>query len=81
MARRETRSKERAKPPGPRGPRGRRGPVGPPGNAGEIVVQLGSVLARVTQELEAVQHTLRVQFTRIAELQAQLDDLRLLLQK
>lgn len=41
-----------------------------------MTVQLGHVLARVTQELEQVQTTLQVQFTRIAELQAELDNLR-----
>jgi hypothetical protein len=38
--------------------------------------QLGAILARVAQELEGVQTTLQVQFTRIAELQAELDDIR-----
>ncbi len=79
MARQKAlRSKEKGK---SRGPRGRRGPAGAPAENGELVHQLGSVLARVTQELEVVQGMLRVQFTRIAELQAEVDNLRLLLQK
>jgi len=45
------------------------------------VVQLGEVLGRVTQELEDVQGTLKVQFTRIAQLQAELDNLRAALNK
>jgi hypothetical protein len=64
-----------------RGPRSARGPYGDedsidPTGDGQIVAQLGAVLARVTQELEDVQRTLKVQFTRIAELQAQIDSLR-----
>jgi hypothetical protein len=35
----------------------------------------------VAQELEEVQRTLQVQFTRIAELQAEVDDLRGALKK
>ena len=46
-----------------------------------MLVRLGNVLARVTQELEDVQKTLKVQFTRIAELQAELDSLRAALTK
>jgi hypothetical protein len=79
MARKKTlRSKEREMPRGPRGPHGL---PGPPEQDGKLVAQLGAVLARVAQELEDVQRTLRVQFTRIAELQAELDDLRVELKK
>jgi len=46
-----------------------------------MVAQLATILARVTQELEDVQRSLRVQFTRIAELQADLDDIRVALKK
>jgi hypothetical protein len=80
-------SKEKGQSPGPRGLRGRQGPRGPRGAAGprardgQIIVELGKVLARVTQELEDVQSTLKVQFTRIAELQAELDGLRAALGK
>ena len=76
------RTKARQKSQGPRGPggakgaRGRRGPAGPPAPNGEMIVQLGKVLSRVTQELEDVQRTLKIQFTRIAELQAELDTFR-----
>jgi hypothetical protein len=80
MARKKTqRSKERGKTRGPRGPRGRRGPAGPAGENGNIALQLGHVLARVTQEIEDMQRALRVQFTRTAQLQAELDDLRVAL--
>ena len=76
------RKNEQAKPRGargargPRGVQGRRGPAGSPGPGREAVIQLGEVLSRVTQELEDVQRTLKVQFTRIAELQAELDEFR-----
>ena len=56
-------------------------PLGRPGPNGPFVMQLGNVLARVTQELEDVQRTLRVQFTRIAQLQADLDEIHLSLSK
>jgi hypothetical protein len=79
MARKKTRrSTERGT---PRGLRGRRGPGGPPRQDGQLVGQLGNVLARVAQELEEVQRKLQVQFTRIAELQAEVDDLRGALKK
>ena len=45
------------------------------------MTQLGAILARMSQELEAVQRTLQVQFTRIAELQAEMDDICLNLSK
>jgi hypothetical protein len=48
---------------------------------GDVVRQLGKVLANVTQELEDVQRTLKVQFTRIAELQADLDNFCLMIKK
>lgn len=81
MARKKARpSKERRR--GSRGLRGLQGPAGPPGQDSQIVVrQLGKVLAHVTQELEDVQRTLGVQFTRIAQLQADLDSFRLALEK
>jgi ssDNA-binding replication factor A large subunit len=60
----------------PRDARGRGGPARPPGQDGELIAQLGNVLARVTQEMEDVQRTVQAQSTRIAELQAELDDLR-----
>ena len=66
---------------GARDPRGRRGPEGPPAVNAKLIADLGQVLARVTQELEEVQRTLRVQFTRIAQLQAEIDSLRLALPK
>ena len=64
-----------------RGPRGRRGPAGPRGKNGQLVVRLADVLTEVTRELEDVQRTLRVQFTRIAQLQAELDGLRTALER
>jgi hypothetical protein len=82
MARKKPRrSKDKGKRRGPRGPRGVPGPPGPAGPNGQFVVELGAVLSRVTQELEDVQRTLRVQFTRIAQLQAELDDVRTSLTK
>jgi len=82
MASKKTvRSKESGTRRGPRGPRGRRGPAGLSGQDGPMVAQLATILARVTQELEDVQRSLRVQFTRIAELQADLDDIRVALKK
>jgi len=77
MASKKTRrSKQRQTPRRPRGARGPSRPPGPPGEDVKIVAELGNVLARVAQELKGVQRTLRVQFTRMAELQAELDDLR-----
>ena len=78
MARMKGRQKSQGTrgPGGAKGARGRQGPVGRPAPNGELLVRLGTVLARVTQELEDVQRTLKVQFTRIAELQAELDNLR-----
>ena len=74
MASKKTRrSKQRETPRRPRGPSR---PAGTSGEDGKIVVELGNVLARVAQELEGVQRTLRLQFTRMAELQAELDDVR-----
>jgi hypothetical protein len=64
---------------GARGPRGFQGPAGPAGQNGKTVIQLAEILSRVTQELEGVQRTLRVQFTRIAQLQSELDNLRVVL--
>ena len=58
-----------------------RGPAGSTGQNGDVIRQLGNVLARVTQELEDVQGTLKVQFTRIAELHAELDNFRAALTK
>jgi len=82
MARKKARrSTQTATPRGAHDPRGRRDPAGPPRQDGQVVAQLGSVLARVVQELEGVQRTLQVQFTRIADLQAELDDLRGALKK
>src|SRR5262245_16003099 len=84
---RKTRSKKPSR-QGPRGQRGQRGPRGltgergergergAAGDAGQPDARLASILLRVTQELEGVQKTLQVQFTRIAELQADLDDIR-----
>ena len=82
MARKTTpRFKQQSAARGARGPRGRQGPTGPPAANGQIIVELGKVLARVTQELEDVQRTLKVQFTRIAELKAELDGFRAALPK
>ena len=66
---------------GPRGLRGRRGPAGIPAGDSKLVTDLAAVVAHVTQELEDVQRTLRVQFTRIAQLQTALDNLRVALER
>lgn len=90
MARRKPTRSKRTPSPGSRGPRGFRGrrgvsgpagPAGPPGAAGVGTIDLAQILARVTQELEGIQATLRVQFTRIADLQAELDHVRLAVEK
>ena len=75
------RKKPRPKGKESRGVRGPRGPAGPPGPDGPVVTELGGILARVAQEMEDVQRTLRVQFTRIAQLQAEIDEVRLNLLK
>ena len=77
MARKKPQPKNKGKRRGPRGLRGVPGPAGPAGADAPLVAQLGGILSRVTQELEDVQRTLRVQFTRIAQLQAELDEVRL----
>src|SRR5262245_49708938 len=59
---------------GLRGPRGERGDTGEKGERGDSTSL--QVVARMAQELEAAQRELRVQFTRIAQLQADLDALR-----
>jgi chaperonin cofactor prefoldin len=46
-----------------------------------MVAQLANILARIAQEVEDVQRTLRVQVTRISELQADLNDIRAALKK
>jgi hypothetical protein len=61
------------------GPAGQVGPAGPAGQDGPATIKLAEILSRVAQELEDVQRTLRVQFTRIAELQSELDSLRVAL--
>ena len=57
-----------------------RGPRGEPGERGERGEQGSNapvgVIDRLTKELETAQRELRVQFTRIAQLQADLDQLR-----
>jgi hypothetical protein len=59
---------------GSRGKQGERGEQGERGAAGTSApVQL---LTAITKELEAAQRDLRVQFTRIAQLQAEVDVLR-----
>ena len=54
---------------GPRGPRGRRGAQGPSGPN-------GAALDRLEGDLVAARDELQVQFKRIAQLQAELDELR-----
>jgi hypothetical protein len=55
---------------GPVGPAGPAGPAGPgEGEALEAINQLGSQLSDIQREL-------KIQFTRIAELQADLDQIR-----
>jgi ribosomal protein L15 len=71
--------------PGPAGPAGRTGPMGPAGPFGRTgptppTLPL-QVLARVAQQIEAIERDLQVQFQRIAELQADLDTLRVHLAK
>lgn len=65
---------------GDRGARGQRGVRGPRGEKGERGERGESdslqIVARMAQELEAAQRELRVQFTRIAQLQADIDSLR-----
>src|SRR5262249_1126405 len=56
---------------GARGPRGKRGEKGERGESTSL-----QAVARMAQELEAAQRELRIQFTRIAQLQAALDSLR-----
>ena len=69
MSKKKRRSAQR----GPRGPRGERGVRGEPGKIDATALR---VIARMAQELENAQRELRVQFTRIAQLQAELDLLR-----
>jgi Collagen triple helix repeat (20 copies) len=59
---------------GVRGPKGERGEKGESGERGESTSL--QAVARMAQELEAAQRELRIQFTRIAQLQADLDSLR-----
>jgi hypothetical protein len=69
--------------PGARGAAGPRGPTGPPGRAGEA--EIDATVVRVIEQLvaglEDVQGQLKIQFTRIAQLQAQLDHVRAALVK
>jgi hypothetical protein len=63
--------------PGPAGPRGSTGPAGPVGRTEPTPPTLPlQVLARVAQQVEAIERDLQVQFQRIAQLQADLDTLR-----
>jgi hypothetical protein len=55
---------------------GRPGKRGQPGRAAPH-----EIIDRISAELADVQHTLRIQFERIARLQASLDDLRLSVSK
>ena len=55
-----------------RGPRGWRGRQGPPG----LSAPDGHALARLTADLIEAQDALQVQFKRIAQLQAEVDELR-----
>ena len=57
---------------GKRGARGARGPRGVPGRSAAD----GDIVDRIARELETAQRELRVQFTRIAQLQAEIDELR-----
>ena len=66
---------------GARRPRGRRASTGPRGESGELAADLGNILARITQELEDVHGILVVQFTRIVQLQGEVDRLRLAIEK
>lgn len=59
---------------GARGLQGERGQQGERGERGESTSLMA--VARMAQELEVAQRELRVQFTRIAQLQADLDSLR-----
>ena len=71
--------------PGPAGPTGLTGPTGPAGLVGRTgptppTLPL-QVLARVAQQVEAIERDLQMQFQRIAQLQADLDTLRVHLTK
>src|SRR5687767_15027442 len=59
---------------GERGSRGERGAPGVSGIAGPIASP--EVIKRIVVELEDIQHELKIQFTRIAQIQADLDMLR-----
>jgi hypothetical protein len=61
---------------GPRGARGARGARGERGEPGKVDASALELIARMAQELEIAQRELRVQFTRIAQLQSELDSLR-----
>jgi hypothetical protein len=73
-------SQGQREPRGERGARGQRGARGLRGEKGERGERGDSTslqaVARMAQELEAAQRELRIQFTRIAQLQADLDSLR-----
>jgi hypothetical protein len=64
-------SKSQRGKPGPRGAPGERGERGEQGSSAPL-----DVIDRLTTELGAAQRELRVQFTRIAQLQADLDQVR-----
>ena len=63
---------------GERGAQGERGEPGAPGTNPplELVARMAQELEASRRDLEAAQRELRVQFTRIAQLQADLDSLR-----
>jgi hypothetical protein len=60
--------------PGPAGETGPSGPAGPTGPAGTPASLL--VIEKLTQELADVHRELAVQYKRIAQLQAELNNLR-----
>ena len=68
-------------PRGHRGQQGERGERGQRGERGESPALPLEVIARMAQELEVVQRELRVQFTRISQIQSDLDTLRADLKK
>jgi hypothetical protein len=58
-----------------RGPQGKRGPAGARGPAGELSGEQREQLAALGLQMEQALNELKVQFVRIAQMQAQLDAL------
>ena len=74
-ARRPRRRKTQTEKRGTRGPRGARGAPGKQGPPGTPAPSADAI-ARLAEDLANTRHDLQVQFKRIAQLQAELDDLR-----